>query len=293
VGQTEAMTGHAHAGLPPDRHVHTEWSWDAEHGSMVATCRRAVALGLRSVAFTDHADFTAWALVPGGEGVPAHLPDREIDGAFLPPPLDLDGYRAMVEECRARFPDLEILFGVELSEPHWHPAEADDLLARGGFDLVVGGMHSLAAGPHRRLEVADGFFERSAEQVVRDYLAEVVGMVSSPGRFDTLAHIDYPIRRWPASGGTYRPEDFEEEYRAVLRALAASGRALEVNTRRPLEHQIVRWWWQEGGGAVTFGSDAHDPLKLAHGFAEAAAMVEAVGFRSGVHRHDFWLRHRQ
>jgi len=41
--------------LPPDRHVHTEWSWDAPTGSMERTCARALDLGLRSVAFTDHA----------------------------------------------------------------------------------------------------------------------------------------------------------------------------------------------------------------------------------------------
>ena len=42
-----------------DGHVHSEWSWDARSvGSMEATCARAVALGLPSVAFTEHVDFT-------------------------------------------------------------------------------------------------------------------------------------------------------------------------------------------------------------------------------------------
>ena len=39
--------------LPPDNHVHTEWSWDAAAGSMDETCARALELGLPSVAFTD------------------------------------------------------------------------------------------------------------------------------------------------------------------------------------------------------------------------------------------------
>jgi histidinol-phosphatase (PHP family) len=38
--------------LPPDSHVHSQWSWDALAGSMVETCRRAVDLELPSVAFT-------------------------------------------------------------------------------------------------------------------------------------------------------------------------------------------------------------------------------------------------
>ena len=51
--------------LPPDGHVHTEWSWDAAAGSMERSCARAVALGLPSIAFTEHADFTGWLIAPG------------------------------------------------------------------------------------------------------------------------------------------------------------------------------------------------------------------------------------
>ena len=76
----------------------------------------------------------------------------------------------------------------------------------------------------------------------------------------------------------------------VLRALARSGRALEVNTRLPLDPLIVRWWYEAGGDAVSFGSDAHTPARVGHGFAEAAAMVEAQGFHPGHSPHDFWTR---
>ena len=37
--------------VPPDNHVHTEWSWDAAAGSMEASCARALELGLPSIAF--------------------------------------------------------------------------------------------------------------------------------------------------------------------------------------------------------------------------------------------------
>ena len=46
--------------VPADDHVHTEWSWDAVHGSMERSCARAVALGLSSIAFTEHVDHTVW-----------------------------------------------------------------------------------------------------------------------------------------------------------------------------------------------------------------------------------------
>ena len=54
--------------------------------------------------------------------------------------------------------------------------------------------------------------------------------------------------------------------------------------------QIVRWWRDEGGKVVTFGSDAHNPTAIAHGFAEVVALVEAHGFRPGQHPYDLWTR---
>jgi histidinol-phosphatase (PHP family) len=98
------------------------------------------------------------------------------------------------------------------------------------------------------------------------------------------------MRYWPRARAACLPADFEEEYRAVLRALAGSGRALEINTQLPLHPDLLRWWHQEGGTAVSFGSDAHDPLRLARGFTEVAALALATGFRPGRHRHDFWVR---
>jgi histidinol-phosphatase (PHP family) len=90
--------------------------------------------------------------------------------------------------------------------------------------------------------------------------------------------------------GPFDPTSFQDEFPHALRALAGSGRALEVNTKVPVHPEIVAWWREEGGEAITFGSDAHDPTVLARGFSDAAAMAEAHGFRPGRHPYDFWRR---
>lgn len=115
-------------------------------------------------------------------------------------------------------------------------------------------------------------------------------LLSLAGVFQVLAHIDYPVRSWPAAAGPFDPAAFEDEYRHALRATAASGRALEVNTRLPLAPAVLRWWHEEGGDAVTFGSDAHHPAAVGHGLADAARMAEAHGFRPGRDPHDLWGR---
>jgi len=276
--------------LPTDGHVHTEWSWDTVTGSMIGSCERALELGLPSVAFTEHADLTPWLIPePIRPLLPGHFRVRlRPDGVLEPPELDVAGYLACVEECRARFPGLRILSGVELSEPHWHRPRADALLAAHDFDRVLGSVHSLPDGEHHHeLTVVT---DRPPGELVRAYLGEVLGLVESTADFAVLAHIDYALRSWPGEAPPFVAADFEEEFRTVLRALKASGRALEVNTKVPLPGEVVRWWFEVGGEAVAFGSDAHEPGLVGHGFQEAAALVESCGFRPGHTPHDFWRR---
>jgi histidinol-phosphatase (PHP family) len=267
---------------------------------MEASCARAVELGLPSIAFTEHVDRTRWRMnLPAlqermqREG-PGSLPERIAAGVgpderFTPPDLDVEGYLASIEHCRSRFAGLLIVTGVELGEPHWYPEQTRTLLATGTFERVLGSQHSLEVDgePNYVNRVLERY---GPDEMVRRYLAEAMRMIESCDVFAVLAHVDYPIRYWPEEAGPYDPCAFEEEYRAVLSALARTGRALEVNMRLPLHPLIVRWWHEAGGEAVSFGSDAHNPALVARGFAEAAAMVEAAGFRPGRAPHDFWTR---
>jgi histidinol-phosphatase (PHP family) len=270
--------------------VHTEWSWDAAAGSMAASCARAVELGLPSIAFTEHADFTDWAIDPD---IKARMRPRNAarvgpDHRFRPPPLAVAAYLACVQHCRELYPGLRILSGTELGEPHWHAEAVQAVLAAGTFDRVLGSVHSLDAGGVRPV---DFLFDRAEPaSLIRAYLGEVLRLVDSAAPFEVLAHIDYPVRHWPARAGRFDPVVFEDEYRTVLAALAGSGRTLELNARVPVPAVIVRWWHEAGGDAVVFGSDAHRPEAVARRFTELAAIAEAAGFRPGRHPHDFWRR---
>jgi len=279
-----------HTVVPPDGHVHTEWSWDADAGSMEQSCVRALKLGLASIAFTEHADFTSWVIDPKDKAKldPSEAAWVKPDGRLHPPPLAIDAYLECVQRCRERFPSLRILSGIELGEPHWHEGRVNSLLSIGSVDRVLGSVPSLAAdGPW----MVDHLVGRvDAGELMRAYLAEVFKLVESSVNFIVLAHIDYPVRDWPAGAGGFDPGVFEEEYRYVLGALARTGRALELNTSVPLPGVIVRWWYEAGGEALTFGSDAHEPSTVATGFSHAAAVAEACGFRPGRYAHDFWRR---
>jgi histidinol-phosphatase (PHP family) len=276
--------------LPADSHVHTQWSWDALAGSMAGTCQRAVDIGLPAVAFTEHADFAPWYLGPGAK-VPEQWEPLVCDDVLTPPDIDLRGYRECLRDCRERFPGLRILAGVELSEPHWYPQRAAALLRDGGFDRVLASIHTARAGD-RCIEFSDSFSDRSPAAVVRGYLAEAAALITEFDDFSVLAHIDYPVRKWPKDAAPYDPGDFEDDYRHVLRALAGAGKALELNTKVPLHPEVLAWWRQEGGQAITFASDAHAPDALAAGFAEAARVAQAAGFTAGPDPAGLWVRKR-
>ncbi|MFI5708855.1 PHP domain-containing protein [Kribbella sp. NPDC051620] len=270
--------------LPGDGHVHSEYSWDADKGSMDRTCARAVELGLPSVAFTEHVDYT-----PFRAGfLEDKFPDLITNGILHAPELAAQSYFESIEKCRAKYPDLRILSGVEVGQPHLHDVELRKLLAQGTFDRLLGSLHCLLDGTVYA-EPWELYPHRPADEVFREYLAEIPRMVAGSDLFEVFAHIDYPIRSWPGTIEPFAPEDFEDELRHALKALADGGRALEINTRLPLHPTILQWWPEEGGERVAFGSDAHLPEALAAGLADAAALAASAGFRPDRTPGDPWL----
>jgi histidinol-phosphatase (PHP family) len=253
-------------------------------------CARAAELGLPGITFTDHADFTPLVVSADAAAYIEAVGGTVTGDRYEPPPLDIARYLDSVDRCRQEFPGLRIRAGVELGNPHLHP-QAAAALAGHGFRLIVGSVHVL----HRAggfAEVSDRYADRPDAEVVREYLAQVTTMIETSGSFAVLAHINYAARYWPGRKGPYRSADFEAEYRTALRALAGTGRALEINTSGwlPLDPGLLAWWRAEGGEAVTFGSDAHDPLSIGREFARAAAMAEAGGFAPDSDQSGMWLR---
>jgi histidinol-phosphatase (PHP family) len=257
---------------------------------MRQACARAIELGLPAVTFTDHADLTTLVVSDDAAAYIQTIGGTVTGGIYRPPPLDVAGYLAGVDQCRAEFAGLRIRAGVELGDPHLHP-QAAAALARSGFELIVGSVHSLhrAAG---FADAADRYADLPDAQVVREYLAEVTTMIETSEHFDVLAHINYAARYWPGRQGAYHSTDFEAEYRAALRALASTGRAMEINTsgRLPLDAHLLTWWRAEGGQAISFGSDAHDPVSIGREFASAAALAHAAGFGPHSDTSGLWLR---
>ena len=245
----------------PDYHLHSNFSCDA-HESVESMCRRALELGLGEIGISDHCD---------------HHPLDECSGFFKP-----QAWWAAIEACRDLFgSSLTIRAGLEFGEPHLFKTEAVSLLRSYPWDYVLGSLHWVG-----NLTVfTPEYFEQPAELVYRAYFIELYELVVE-GEFDILAHMDIVKRYGFDSFGAFDPRPFEGEIRAVLDALARSGRALEVNTstlRRPVAEPsptrvLLRWFREAGGRLVTFGSDAHKAEDLGAGWQQAAAEMRHAGF---------------
>jgi histidinol-phosphatase (PHP family) len=246
---------------------------------MERSCERAIEIGLPAIAFTEHAD---WVTILEGQH-----------------PVDVHGYLEAVEKCRQRFKGIRILSGVELGEPHWFPIETATVLAAGTIDRVLGSVHCVRIGGS---PVDASQFRKlapdEAKEAIREYFRETLALVESTQPFEVLAHLDYPKRYWPEGIGPYREEDFEVEMREVLVAAKKRGLVLEANTTRGdggeqrfcPGRKVLGWWHEVGGQAVSFGSDAHDPDKIAGGFELATQIVQAAGFKPAQDPMAFWRR---
>jgi histidinol-phosphatase (PHP family) len=273
--------------LPADNHVHTQFSYDTgPQASMVRACEKAIAMGLPAIAFTEHLDYSDWIV---GDQVADEL-DR------LPPyrqhrkSLDIEGYQRSIAACRDRFSELRILSGVEVGEPHLFAASIENTLKQGTFDRILGSLHAVVQG-RSIVGVGEMFYDSNADEVARRYFTEMLRLVAGSSVFQVLAHVDFPRRYWPSNAAPYDEHRFEEEYRAVFTELASSGRALEINTRSPMASvELIRWWHEAGGEAVSFGSDAHTPGRVGELFDVAVDVVESAGFKPGRDRFDFWRR---
>ncbi|MCL4507275.1 MAG: histidinol-phosphatase HisJ family protein [Chloroflexi bacterium] len=248
-----------------DYHVHTEFSNDC-NVPMEEQCRAAIAAGIRQIAFTEH--------------------EENNPREFLPFSFDHPAYLQELAHCRARFGDrLTIRAGIEISEPHRYPVETERVLRRYPWDFVLGSLHWVSAELNtgaREFFTSYGGWRES----FRAYFREMLNLARS-GDFDILAHMDYPARYCaPYIDGAYDIREYEDEVRAVLRAIIERGKGIEINTsslRKRLSapcppQPVVDWYRAMGGAILTVGSDAHRSDHVGADIDTALQMAQQAGF---------------
>jgi histidinol-phosphatase (PHP family) len=217
-----------------DTHVHSTFSHDG-HSTVEETALAAIDKGVSVLCFTEHFDSDP----------------LDIGCGFF----DYEAYRAAIGRARDRYADrIEILMGIEFSEPHLYERELE-LCNERDFDFILGSVHHVVneatAGGRRVAEAdLDGVYER--------HYAETLAACRGGG-FDALAHIDVPTRY--LSGRRESAALIDE----IVRTMVGKGLSLEMNTwslRKGMAEgspsaSILEAYRAAGGRYVTMGSDAH------------------------------------
>lgn len=246
-----------------DTHTHSRFSFDGSD-TAAAMEKSAKDHGLSALALTEHCDFYHFGRCP-------HYARKEED-------CQQEMFRLKQGEK-----DLLFLYGVELGQPHHNPGEARALLQRHPYDMVIGSVHTLADG---RDIYYTPYPDKDACREVLDIYFEDLENLLKFGDFDTLGHLDYPLRVMEGPWEEPTLAEYKERVAPILQKLAQMGKALEINAKgcrewfhRPgPEEWILRQFREYGGTMITMGSDAHSVENVGNGIPQACALAQKAGF---------------
>jgi histidinol-phosphatase (PHP family) len=248
-----------------DYHLHTAVTIDA-HASEIEHCQRAVSLGLREIAFTNH-------IILGN-------PD------YCMSPDNMNVHWQKIQICQQRFPELIIRMGVEVD--YFDGRENDILstihayeqLAGRPFDFILGSVHYLKGIFFSSRSHAQELFkspETSSIGVDRKYCISLyneyficAARAVKSGIFDVMAHPDLIKKHTGEFSPPVAFDDYQESVEGFIRALVDHDVGIEVNTRglamkvkelfpseQFLSHYISETRLRGVEPVITLGSDAH------------------------------------
>jgi histidinol-phosphatase (PHP family) len=253
-----------------DYHIHTSMCRHAE-GAAREYVERAVELGMREMGFADHLPFL-------GGWEPLH--DLTDDWAMRPD--ELDDYVTLVRDLAREYAaDVRILLGIEAD---FIPETLEDtaaVLERYPFDYVIGSVHIVGdrfGFDHPEME---GRLAGYGLDRIHLESLELMRQAAETRLFDVAGHLDHAAKFGP-------PEDegaVAAAASAALRAVAAAGMTLEINTGglrkpigRPFPAPALLAEAHDLGIPLVLGSDAHRPGDVGHGFDHAAGLARAAGY---------------
>lgn len=250
-----------------DQHTHTDNSFDGNHSAMFL-CENAVEKSLRAIAFTDHI---------------------EID-FYLRDNFDRTAVQSFFECAKARSAfrgKLLVCCGVELGQPTYDKPTAEKLISSMDYDIVIGSIHNLR---DRRDFAYLDYNEPECDPyaLLDEYFNEELALAKW-GKFDTLAHLTYPLRYMCGNYGLdIDLSRYSDIIDSILRTLAQNGKALEINTsglRQKIgktmpEINIVRRFRELGGEFITVGSDAHYAEHLGAGIEQGMQIAAQCGYKN-------------
>lgn len=249
-----------------DCHSHTNNSPDSK-ASIESMCEAAVSKGLAAYTVSDHCEM------------------NEFYGVYE---ITSQKSSEAITKAQKLFPELNLLKGIELGQPMQNTEASDYILDTRDFDFVLASIHN---PPNEKDYAFLKYDEENVKVIMKNYFEEMYEMVKW-GRFDSLAHITYPIRYMTGEQKVNVPIDkFKDIICAIFEEIIKKDIALEMNTagyRVPIgepspNKELLSLYKDCGGKLVTLGADAHSPEHVAFGIEKGIALLKDAGFDSFVY----------
>lgn len=219
-------------------HVHTFFSSDGK-SSMDEHCKEAIKRGIDIICFTDHVDFTTRDINCGR--------CRDLSEFNY----DVDAYFSEIYKVRDKYKNLEILSGVEFSEPYLYIDKYIEYCNL-PYDYYLAAIHHCHNG------VFPGAINIDEKSAIFQYY-DIMEKCLLNCEFDTMAHLDFPKLFFDNWRITHSILD------NILSLIIEKDVVLEINTQsvkgdnyEPMPSwDIISRYIGLGGKKVTLGSDAH------------------------------------
>lgn len=245
-----------------DSHTHSLHSFDGSD-SVESLVESAVNKGVKVLAVTDHCD---------------------IDGDDIDADKICGGELADLDACAARYGGrIKLLRGIELGQGIYRREESERLLDKYGFDFVLGSIHNL-------YKTEDFYFLDYKNIDVYELLSryfDALQELCDWGRFDSLAHLTYPLRYICGRDGIEVDLGaFADKIDSIFLSLIKNGKALELNTSGLFQElgdtmpgiDCIKRYRELGGKYLTVGSDSHKADRIAQGIETGLEIALECGF---------------
>lgn len=255
--------------IKSDFHLHTSYSGDSD-ADMEQMIQKAISLGFKDIAFTEHMDLDF------------PVSDTTPEGFFE---CNVDSYLYNLLSLRSKYVnDINVRFGIELGLQPQLVRQNVKVAKEHDFDFVIGSIHVVDG-----LEVYTDseFFEgRSDEESYRRYFDNVYENLRAYSNFDVVGHLDYVVRYGKNMDQDYSYDKYKDILDKILQRIIDREKGIELNTGsmgKGLKEfhpclDILKRYRELGGEIITIGSDAHKVEDMGRGFDKAEEVLKAAGF---------------
>ncbi len=247
-----------------DNHTHSHFSPDSRM-TLEQGLAAALEAGIAGISITDHLDIDA----PDGKDIFMFDPAKQ---------------QQQIEELAPKFANIHIFKGIEVGLQLECMEKIKAFTAMYSFDTVIASTHFVDGTDPYYGEYYKG---KDAVNAYGHTFEVMHKSIVEYNDFDILGHFDYIARYAPYEIRDIRYSLFGDALDPILKFLAQNGKALEINTNTyrlrngytpSLDTEILKRFRELGGEAISLGSDAHEPWRIAENFEQYRQIIKNCGF---------------